>query len=237
MANIIGILTINQTRFLELDGSPLPGGVSGVEIGDFCLVDGQAGIYQKTGPNDADFVRVDAWTAFSKHTVQAGSLALGPDSSTVWVFEGSTAGQIVTLPVSNTVILGYQFLFINDSSQNITIKDSAGSSVLSLRAGNRAHLVLKSKATSAGSWSVSGISKTKAGTVSSGSFSGTPKKATITFSYAYADTDYGVRITGEDARTWTIESKTNTGFVINANADQALTGNVYWEAVTNGEVI
>lgn len=76
----------------------------------------------------------------------------------------------------------------------------------------------------------------KAGIVASGSFSGNPKKATVTFTESFADTNYAINITGADARSWTYESKTTTGFTINANANQALSGEVSWEAIQNGEV-
>lgn len=77
---------------------------------------------------------------------------------------------------------------------------------------------------------------TKSGIVAAGTFAGNPKKATVTFSVAFASASYNVAITGADARTWTIESKVAGSFVISANANQALTGDVYWQAQLNGEV-
>lgn len=70
----------------------------------------------------------------------------------------------------------------------------------------------------------------KAGSAASGSFSGNPKKTTITFNTAFADANYSVSIVGNNARSWSIESVTASGFVINANANAALTGTVYWVA-------
>ena len=75
----------------------------------------------------------------------------------------------------------------------------------------------------------------KSGIVSYTSFSGTPKKTTITFSSPYSDTNYTISIVGEDSRVWTVESITANGFTINANATQDLTGNVYWTTTKNGE--
>jgi hypothetical protein len=76
------------------------------------------------------------------------------------------------------------------------------------------------------------------GVVSGGSFTGSPqKKATITFTDPFSDNNYNVTITGEIARTWTIESKANTGFVINANANAAFSENVFWQAIKNGQVV
>jgi hypothetical protein len=74
----------------------------------------------------------------------------------------------------------------------------------------------------------------KGGVVTSGSFSGNPKKATVTFSSAFADATYTIGITGADARTWSYESKTASGFTINSNANAALTGEVSWQATASG---
>lgn len=77
--------------------------------------------------------------------------------------------------------------------------------------------------------------KIKAGTVTAGTFTGTPRKATITFGTAFASTAYAIVIAGTDNRSWSWESKSTTGFVISSNAATALTGNVDWHAVATGE--
>ena len=76
---------------------------------------------------------------------------------------------------------------------------------------------------------------TKAGSVVNSSFAGNPKKATVTFSTAFPNTSYAIVITGEDARSWTIESKAVGSFVINANSNTALAGTTYWIATAYGE--
>lgn len=78
--------------------------------------------------------------------------------------------------------------------------------------------------------------KIKAGRVLAGTFAGNPKKATVTFTTAFPSTNYTVNVTGADARSWTIESKAAGSFVINANANAALTGEVMWQAQIDGEV-
>lgn len=77
--------------------------------------------------------------------------------------------------------------------------------------------------------------KTKSGSVASGSFAGTPRTATVTFTTAFANTNYSIQITGSDNRTFTYQSKATTGFTINTNANSALTGNVDWIAIEHGE--
>lgn len=71
----------------------------------------------------------------------------------------------------------------------------------------------------------------KSNVVSSGSFSGNPKKASITFTTPFADANYSVSIIGVNSRAWSVESITAAGFTINANANAALTGNVYYTAI------
>jgi hypothetical protein len=71
--------------------------------------------------------------------------------------------------------------------------------------------------------------------VANTSFTGTPRKATVTFTTAFPNANYSVVVTGEDSRTWTIESKLSGSFVINTNSNVALTGNTYWQATSYGE--
>jgi hypothetical protein len=62
------------------------------------------------------------------------------------------------------------------------------------------------------------------------SFGGTPKSSSITLASSFPNNLYAVTVTGEDARIWTIQSKTSVGFTINSNSSVALTGPVYWIA-------
>jgi len=74
------------------------------------------------------------------------------------------------------------------------------------------------------------IPSLKASSASIASFSGTPKSSSITFASSFPNNSYAVTVTGEDARSWTIQSKTSAGFTINSNSSVALTGPVYWIA-------
>lgn len=79
--------------------------------------------------------------------------------------------------------------------------------------------------------------KRKAGQVAAGTFTGNPKTATVAFAAAFPDNNYSVEITGVDERAWTYtKNASGVGFVINANANLALTGEVSWVALYNGEV-
>lgn len=77
----------------------------------------------------------------------------------------------------------------------------------------------------------------KSGFVSGASFAGNPKKVTITFGTAFPDTNYSIAITGANGRTFTYESKLAASFVINANANTALAGEVSWTAISTGETV
>jgi len=75
----------------------------------------------------------------------------------------------------------------------------------------------------------------RAGNIAAVSFTGSPRKYTITFSPAFANTNYAVTVTGSsDDRVWTYETKTTTNVTINSNAAKALTGEVSWVAAVNG---
>lgn len=76
---------------------------------------------------------------------------------------------------------------------------------------------------------------TKSGIVSGASFAGSPKTFDVLFAAAFSDTNYSILITGADSRSWTYSNKATTGFTINANASQTISGEVSWAAIQNGE--
>lgn len=75
----------------------------------------------------------------------------------------------------------------------------------------------------------------KAGFVSGSVFAGNPKKTTITFVTAFSNTSYAITISPAASRSMSYESKTISGFVMNANANGAFTEEVSWMAINNGE--
>jgi hypothetical protein len=72
----------------------------------------------------------------------------------------------------------------------------------------------------------------KAGAVAAGGFirpGGTDNyKATVNFSTIYPNANYAITVTGQDARSWSIEGKVQNAFTINTNSTTPLTGEVYW---------
>lgn len=77
----------------------------------------------------------------------------------------------------------------------------------------------------------------KSGVILAASFTGTPKKATVTFGTTFPNTNYSFVILGGDGRTWTYESKLAGSIVVNSGANAAITANVMWIAIDHGETI
>jgi hypothetical protein len=76
----------------------------------------------------------------------------------------------------------------------------------------------------------------KSGVVSGSLFTGANVLTTeITFNSAYSDTNYSVSVIGELPRTWSIEDKSTTGFIINSNSSTSFTQSVYWQTIIYGE--
>ncbi len=75
----------------------------------------------------------------------------------------------------------------------------------------------------------------KAGKVSGASFSGNPKTTNVIFDTPFSGLSYSTAIIGNSSRAWSISNQTSNGFTINANANQAITGDVYWMCLNNGE--
>jgi hypothetical protein len=78
--------------------------------------------------------------------------------------------------------------------------------------------------------SSSGGSGPKSGSVPGISFS-VSGTSSVTFNTPYVDTDYSIVVTGESIRVWSVENKSISGFVINANSSGTFSENVYWQAM------
>ena len=75
----------------------------------------------------------------------------------------------------------------------------------------------------------------KSGTVAGASFAGNPKIFTVTFGTAFPDTNYSVSVISVESRTWTFQSKLAGSFVMNSNANLALTADVDWIATAHND--
>ena len=84
---------------------------------------------------------------------------------------------------------------------------------------------------------ISGTRIIKSGVIAAASFLGAPRKATVTFSAAFPNTNYSIMVLGGNARTWSFETKLVGSVVINANANAALSQDVLWIAIDHGESV
>lgn len=143
-----------------------------------------------------------------------------------------TTGGTAQLPViSVTASPSFNSLFLSGTGQfagvtatSLSATTLSGGTILS--GGTNLYSIFQPQ---------TGVLKQKNGSVTGTTFSGNPKKATVTFATPFADNNYAVTVTGEVSRSWSIESKTSAGFTINANANAAFVGNVFWMAAQIGE--
>jgi len=66
------------------------------------------------------------------------------------------------------------------------------------------------------------------GIISGSNFTGTPLIYNIIYANAYPNNIYTIGIIGEDARIWTANNRTTTGFTISSNSNQSILGMVMW---------
>jgi hypothetical protein len=181
------------------------------------------------------------WTpGLTTQALVSGTATLTVDSTTSQIFTGATAGQILKLPDAQTLAVGWKFTISDDGTASMAVQDNAGVALVTLLPKQRLIAVCTSIGTAAGTWSLTieeqSSFKMKSGTVINTSFTGTPRKATVTFSTAFANASYTVNVTGSDGRIWVVESLVAGSFVISSQANAALTGSVYWQAIAVGEL-
>lgn len=186
--------------------------------------------------------KVDALSLDLTSTVTAaGTQTLTSSSTHQQVYTGSTAAQLIKAPDATTLSVGHQYRLWNQATVSVAFQNNTPTTQFTLAAGSRALATLTDNSTAAGVWiwtieSGSSDLKTKAGQVSAGTFASNPKTATVTFSTAFPDANYSVTVLGQaDGRTWKSASKVAGSFVINTQANAALTGAVDWIAVYQGE--
>lgn len=137
---------------------------------------------------------------------------------------------------------------ITDATNDVGVQNSMARSDHIHAHGNRGGGTLHAAATTGANGFMSSADKIKlnaiggarvikSGLVSAGSFSGNPKKYAVVFGTAFASAGYTIAISGIDSRVWSYESKTSTGFTINANSNTSLTGEVSWTCINTGETV
>ena len=80
---------------------------------------------------------------------------------------------------------------------------------------------------------VSPVSHIEYGMISGSAFTGVTKIFDISYSTPYLTDIYIISVIGDDARIWTTNNRSTTGFTINTNSTQPLTGMVMWRTEGN----
>lgn len=163
-------------------------------------------------------------------------------SSSAGTMTGSLLGTAsFAETASNALAIAYENIYnkptlVSSSIQFNNLSSPFTGSFTGSFTGDGSNLIGTVSASYAVSSSYAPSPRTKSGLIPYTSFSGNPKISTVTFATPFTDNNYAVTVTGEDARTWTIQSKVSGSFVINSNSIVDLTGNTYWIAVAVGEI-
>ena len=178
--------------------------------------------------NDGNFVNV---TGVTNTYVTGGTVSVpATDSSndgTIGLFYKDSDGTPRTLPFEDTYTSGTTFA----SNQAILTRND-GTEIFKLSGGTE-NVVLSSPSTNQIKIDLDlGI---KAGTVRGPQFTGNPKTYIVTFTTPYSSIFYSINITGGSSRSYTFESKTSAGFVINTNANSSFTDFVDWTTIKHSE--
>jgi hypothetical protein len=222
--NLLGLAADDHTQYLLVNGSRAMSGNLDMGNNDIVSAGTINGVTIETHATRHQFGGADpvGSTTPSANAIPYADVSGRLDS---WVSTGSTTTlgkvKLSAAPTlaSNPIAVGTNDVGYLNSYTGVTYSSNT--------------LTLKSVNNTTDSVTV-GL-KTKAGSVAGASFAGNPKKYTVTFTTPYPNTSYSIQITGGINRTFTYESKTTTGFVINANANAAFIDNVDWITIGIGE--
>lgn len=105
-------------------------------------------------------------SAFATTVTAAGTTVLTVASKQTQEFTGATT-QIVTMPVTSTLVAGQSYNIINNSSGNVTVNSSGGNAILVMAANTEAMFVcVLNSGTTAASWNASYVFDAGAGVLS-----------------------------------------------------------------------
>lgn len=163
----------------------------------------------------------------------------------VWIYSSGSVGQWLQVAPLDTAAADARYLALTPQSNLAGNLNMGGYNITNIGllqgtaswAQNSSNAITSSYVVSASysrtaSYAETVLNAPKAGYIAAGAFAGIPLSASVTFNTPIFNNAYAVAVTGEDARTWTIQSKTAAGFTINSNSSTALTGNVYWTATS-----
>ena len=196
-----------------------------VELGDAVgdTVTYKAGTHTYPNATTLNFDNTTIFDALGQSFSFKGVLTLIGDTGVVIDPIGDVDADLITVASTGTPKLSYDdggpddFVF----SEQVVVPD----------AGIATHAINRQT----GDARYHALASVKSGTVAGATFAGNPKVFTVTFNTAFPDTNYAVSIEGEDNRNWTFQTKLAGSFVMNANANLALVGDVDWAAIAHND--
>ena len=194
----------------------------------------------------ASFVTAsNVWGPYGSSSIASASYASGSTSASYAAFafsssyaSSSTSASFATTASYTNFALSSSYASSSTSASYADFAFSASYASSSTSASYTNFALSSSYASSSTSASyaltasyVATVSSIKAGSASIASFNGNPSSSIITFGTPFPNNLYAITVTGEDARSWTIQSKVSGSFIVNSNSIVALQGPLYWIAV------
>ena len=150
-------------------------------------------------------------------------------------------GNTVTVTLPTAVgVNGQNYVIKNNGSGVVTVATTSGqtidgASTKSLKNNDSIEVISDGSnwIIAAGTGTVTSSTTAKSGIVSNTTWTGTPLNYQVSFTSAFPSSNYSVTITGGDARSWTVESVTVNGFIVNSNSNTGLLYSTYWIATLN----
>lgn len=189
-------------------------------------------------------LRLTEIAAASVPTAPTGKLIIFVDSADKLTKSKDDAGNVVILSGDAAVTAHEAALDPHPQYLTLAEGNAAYTTLAHVGTGGTAH----ANATTSVAGFMSAADKTKidgiggsriikSGVITAASFTGNPKKATLTFGTAFSSANYSVVVLGGNSRSWSFESKVAASVVINANANAALSQDVLWIAIDHGESV
>jgi hypothetical protein len=182
----------------------------------------------------------------TEYAIAAGSITVPASTASGFIYvDPTTHAPAVGSSLPNNAIA--MAIFVSSASAVTSLNDSREFAARNLVWGLTSDIQAQTSQSTASAGSLEKYARAdhkhamnipliKSGLVANTSFTGTTQKtAAVVFATAYADANYSVNITGTDGRSWIVTAQSATGFTVNSQAAQSLTGNVMWEAIKVGE--
>lgn len=221
-----------NTIFDSINSKNLTGGTFNSNTRILTLTNSTGGTFTVTGFTDSD---TDSFVTGG--TYSSGTLVLVNSTGGTFNITGFTSGDTFT-----TAFTYSNNTFTINRNGGLPALTASINSVTGLTSsGAISSTSLTATSVSSSTITVSGVTfnkllKEKSGVAAGASFAGNPKLFTVTFATPFSSANYSIQITGPVARSWTYQTQTASGFVINSNVNGAFVGNVYWFAKEYGEV-